>query len=192
MPVRDLDIQRWTTDCLHGGMVESLRRTRHVVRRHERRQPLPLVVLNVSQVDAATFAYRFDRRLGDDRFAVQVTLRPRCGYGHYMVAFVTPRRLVLFDPSNSRDCAQGRPVETLRGIFRSHGVVPSLEVLTLPETETCDVRCSIWVAFAYYVVSTSSLARLRAVVAADDATREATLRAFHTRVLDARPTSPPP
>lgn len=190
-----LDTQQWSIgpkNCLNGGMVDSVKRTRHAIRRRTGRTPLPLIVVNINQREDGALQHHVHQSHPPRRhshYAVQVTLRPTCGYGHYMIAFVTPHRLVLFDSANSKDCVLERPTSLLAQIFRQHGVSHPLEVLHLPRTSVCDNRCSIWIALAYYLVSVYSLRRLVEVVRAGRTTREDTLRSFHADVLQSRHTT---
>lgn len=178
-----LDFQWVENDCSRGGMIESLRITRRRIP-----NPLPLYLLDIRKRDGKWFVSKFNRGLpSTGTFAVQVSYKNECDYGHYMILFFTPKRVILFD---SGDCVNTQYEKPLRRLLDHLDVRKPLHVWRSVGTNKGCHQCSLWTAYGYYVASTRSVSRLWEILQMPKATRQSLLTQFHEDVLGGLPYTP--
>lgn len=181
--IRRVDWQTWSGNdrCEQGGLIESLRLTRQRLR-----SPLPIVILNIIR-RGDRFVHQLDRPMPrTGLFAVQITFRIDCTYGHYMILFVTPSKAVLFD---SGDCVNTQYERTVRLLLDRLDMHQTLDVWRTRGLNKKCVQCSLWTAFGYHLVTTRSLQRLWDILNLPPRPRQQLLDHFHKTVLSSRPLS---
>lgn len=169
------------THCQVAGMVESLRLTRRKMKR-----PMPLILLNIIRIDGK-YHSRLSASWLSGTFAVQVSYRNGCDYGHYMIMFVTPRKVILFD---SGDCVNTKYERPIRKVLDGLGVSQTLDVWRLAGVNKGCHQCSLWTAYGYYIASTRSFERLWQIINLKSSQRQSFLKDFHEKFLDGLPYTP--
>lgn len=178
-----LDLQRVSRDCSRGGMIESLRITRRRIQ-----TPLPLYLLDMRKRDGKRIVSKFNRKLpSTGNFAVQVSYRNECDYGHYMIMFFTPKNVILFD---SGDCVHTQYEIPIRNLLNDLNIRKPLQVWRSAGTNKGCHQCSLWTAYAYFIASTRSISRLWDVLQLPKTMRQSLLKQFHQKVLGGLPYTP--
>ena len=178
-----LDYQWVNHDCSRGGMVESLRITRRRIS-----NPLPLYLLDMRKRDGRWIVSKFNHGLpASGNFAVQVSYKNECEYGHYMMLFFTPQKVILFD---SGDCLHTQYEKPLRRLLDDLHIRKTLHVWRSVGTNKGCHQCSLWTAYGYFIASTRSLSRLWDVLQLPKTMRQSLLHDFHKDVLGGLPYTP--
>ena len=159
---RALTFQRWDDaplPCLAGGLIPAMRKVRSPT--------LPLGRINVSTTRARLLFRVYHPTARTDPRAYQVAMRPACGYGHFMLLFVSRTRdAYLFDP-NSGDRVRNRRLfhaicDTFGCTYR--GTLDHHLGITVPRSwNTGRHECGVWIAFVYHLLVTRQAARVLAL-----------------------------